>query len=124
MLMIQGRHPKKAAKTQYEFTRRTQACLIGCRSLLLCMTNLMYYLDCTWEILSAQLIIFSHTVLECPMLHNPDNGQITYTKVGSVATYACLEGYTISGSETQTCQADGTWTGSQPTCVCKFMAMI
>ena len=72
-------------------------------------------------------MVLFHTVLECPMLRNPDNGQITYTnglKVGSVATYACFQGYAINGSETQTCQADGTWSGSHPTCVCKFMAMI
>ena len=40
---------------------------------------------------------------------------LTYVSNG-VATYTCAAGYSMLGSNTRTCQADGTWSGSEPTC--------
>jgi len=40
---------------------------------------------------------------------------LTYAFNG-VATYTCVIGYYLSGSSTRLCQADGTWSGSRPTC--------
>ena len=39
----------------------------------------------------------------------------TYISNG-VATYTCESGYSVTGSDTRTCQADGLWSGSEPTC--------
>jgi len=40
-----------------------------------------------------------------------------YTFIANgVATYSCLTGYLMSGSNTRACQADGTWSGTAPTC--------
>src|SRR5262249_28751942 len=54
-----------------------------------------------------------------PNLTAPTNGTVTPTSgtTGTVATYACNTGFTLSGSAMRTCQTDGTWGGSAPTCV-------
>jgi hypothetical protein len=48
----------------------------------------------------------------------PANGSLSHTTTtyGSTATYSCDAGYGLVGAETVTCQADGTWSGSAPTC--------
>lgn len=53
-----------------------------------------------------------------PDLTAPMNGQVTRTTgvTGDVATYSCSGGYTLSGNATRTCQPDGTWSGTAPTC--------
>ena len=38
------------------------------------------------------------------------------TTFDSRATYTCDTGYTLSGSQSRTCRADGTWTLSKPLC--------
>ena len=57
-------------------------------------------------------------VVDCGLLDNPENGFVTLfsTSFRSVATYECLDGYTLEGDSTRTCQADATWSGSEPTC--------
>ena len=40
------------------------------------------------------------------------------TKYGATASYYCSSAYSLQGSATRTCQADGTWDGTAPTCVC------
>ena len=54
----------------------------------------------------------------CPTLTSPANGAVSApTKtVGSVARYSCSSGYTLSGVATRTCQSNGEWSGSQPSC--------
>ena len=50
------------------------------------------------------------------------NGMLTYqdtpqgTTFEQTATYSCNSGYNLVGSMTRTCQANGVWSGSQPTC--------
>ncbi|CAH1248684.1 CSMD1 [Branchiostoma lanceolatum] len=41
---------------------------------------------------------------------------------GDTASYTCYPGYELAGSSTQTCQADGTWSGTAPTCARKQCA--
>ena len=50
------------------------------------------------------------------------NGVVSVTgqRSGDTATYTCDSGYELVGSATRTCQADGSWTGSAPTCVGKL----
>jgi hypothetical protein len=47
-----------------------------------------------------------------------DHGSVSAptTTYGFVATYSCAAGYTLAGSATRTCQADGSWSGTPPTC--------
>ena len=46
------------------------------------------------------------------------NGQVCYngTIAGSVATYSCDEGFTLTGSAERTCRSDGRWNGSIASC--------
>ncbi len=66
------------------------------------------------------------TVVDCGSLTNPDNGMVdtSMTTEGSTATYTCNTGYNISPGDTRTCQANGTWSGSEPTCDRKFKYVI
>lgn len=53
-----------------------------------------------------------------PALTAPANGSVNVTTgvTGDVATYACDQGYTLSGDNTQTCLPSGEWSGTAPTC--------
>ena len=51
------------------------------------------------------------------MLTDPENGAVTdNTDVDTQANYTCDAGYCLNGTRSRTCQNDGNWTGTQPTC--------
>lgn len=57
--------------------------------------------------------------MECGVLVDPANGRVTLSmgrSVTSEASYTCNEGFTLSGDTMRTCQPDGEWSGSEPTC--------
>ena len=65
----------------------------------------------------------SHTFLslclDCGNLDEPTDGAVTMSNMNvynSVATYSCNTGYMLIGATQRTCQADGSWSGSGPTC--------
>ena len=56
-----------------------------------------------------------------------ENGEVTYDKkqvfnskgrypIGTVATYTCADGYSLSGSDSNTCEDSGNWETTLPTC--------
>ena len=52
-----------------------------------------------------------------------NNGQIQGSDYSYNAkiTYSCIAAnFKLSGSEERICQADGTWSGTQPACLGKF----
>lgn len=56
---------------------------------------------------------------DCGNLNNPSGGRVTVTATtyNEEAEYECVIGYYISGGSTQrTCQADGTWNGTELQC--------
>ncbi len=67
-------------------------------------------------------------IVICSDLPSLTNGVIDYggavstnsRQVDTVATYTCDTGYTINGSSTRTCESDGMWSGSTPTCQRKW----
>ena len=38
------------------------------------------------------------------------------TMIGDTATYQCDQHFQLNGEDTRTCQDDGTWSGTAPTC--------
>jgi len=69
--------------------------------------------DGTWSGTAPACIIVS-----CPTLTeaSPLSVNVSSLTYFSVATYLCIIGYSLSGSSTRTCLADGTWSGLAPTC--------
>ena len=64
-------------------------------------------------------VVLLLTVVNCGILANPANGQVTHTggtTFGQTATYSCNTGYNLVGDNTRTCQATGVWSGNTPTC--------
>lgn len=57
-------------------------------------------------------------LVDCGTLSPPANGAVETdgTRYLSTATYACDVGHELVGGATRTCQADGRWSGSAPTC--------
>ena len=62
---------------------------------------------------------FLSPVVDCGVPPSVDGGDfnVTETTFESIARYGCNEGFTLSGSQSRTCQADGTWSGTDPVCV-------
>ncbi len=75
---------------------------------------------------TVAIVLVFPAVVTCPALTNPDNGVVTLpnNNLESTATYTCDNGYTLTGdTTTRTCQANGMWSGSDPTCTRKFNAL-
>jgi len=49
----------------------------------------------------------------------PDNGEKNSSsyKYDNVVSFSCNVGYNMQGSQVRTCQTNGEWTGTQPTCL-------
>ena len=63
-------------------------------------------------------LIALYAVVFCGDPGVPANGfrNVTSTEFGSTVGYSCVLGYELQGSNARTCQADGLWSGSVPTC--------
>ena len=65
------------------------------------------------------MILLILAVVDCGILNDPANGQVTLNAgktFGQNATYRCNTGYNLMGNSSRTCQATGNWSGSAPTC--------
>ncbi|KAM6968265.1 CUB and sushi domain-containing protein 3-like [Aplochiton taeniatus] len=73
--------------------------------------------DSTWSGSQPRCIEPTRTACENP--GTPDHGSMNYStgfKVGSRVEFQCQLGHLLQGSTTRQCQADLTWSGSQPQC--------
>ena len=71
--------------------------------------------------ISLQGLLTQHlpAVVDCGSPSLPANGQVqtkSGTTFGSIATYTCDTGYTLSDSSSRTCGAKGKWSPSEPSC--------
>ena len=71
-----------------------------------------------YDTVFLSIILYVSYIGLCPELTNPANGSVlTHDNTqDSTATYTCNTGYQLTGNSTRTCQFDGTWSGSSPTC--------
>ena len=62
-------------------------------------------------------------LVTCTQLTNPDNGVINCSlgdngipSYADTCSFTCNTGYELTGSDTRTCQNDGSWSGSNAAC--------
>ena len=62
--------------------------------------------------------------IRCDTLSTPVNGEITCRSgrvgvgyEGDICSFTCNSGYELIGSDTRTCQSDGSWNGSPVCCI-------
>ncbi|XP_078699953.1 E-selectin-like [Branchiostoma floridae x Branchiostoma belcheri] len=68
--------------------------------------------DSTWS-----GIVPTCTRVQCPTLQSPTNGGSSGDNYyQDVMSFTCDSGYQLEGLASLTCQADGTWSGSVPSC--------
>ena len=74
---------------------------------------------------NKSLSIVFVTGATCPAPSAPVNGQVSGNgnSFGDVVTFKCNLGYNLTGSATRRCQADGSWSGTQPSCESEFFHM-
>ena len=63
------------------------------------------------------------SVVNCLLFGNLNNGMITCAlrddgvpSYQDTCSFTCNTGYELTGSDTRTCQSDGSWSGSNVTC--------
>jgi len=69
--------------------------------------------------LSLCLSLLSTSEIFCLTLRPPANGAVNVSDVavGSTAEYSCDGGFRLLGLKQRNCLQNGTWTGTEPTCM-------
>ena len=72
------------------------------------------------QFLNEALILL---IVFCSSLANPNNGMISCSlgddgvySYEDICNFTCNTGYELTGSDTRTCQSDGSWSGSKNNC--------
>jgi CUB/sushi domain-containing protein len=74
--------------------------------------TILHQHGCTTDTLICEAV-------HCDLVVPPENGVIHYTNgitYSSIAVISCNEGYHLTGSGNRSCEADGSWSGTQPFC--------
>ena len=79
----------------------------------------------TIAVVYSQYFLLHTAVVDCDVLDTIENGYIEYsdgTVYQSVATYNCHIGHelTLPGNAMRTCESNGVWNGTAPTCNSEF----
>lgn len=71
-------------------------------------------------LMHRSLMVVLSCVVQCSVLVNPVNGSIFCSRqlpvYEDVCNFTCNTGYELIGGNIRTCQKDGNWSGSSPTC--------
>ena len=67
--------------------------------------------------------MFKYVLVPCMPLTDPNNGMINCSlgddgvpSYEDICSFTCNTGYELTGSNTRTCQSDGSWSGSDDVC--------
>jgi len=62
--------------------------------------------------------------IRCDILSTPSNGEMSCSSgsigvsyEGDTCSFTCNTGYELTGSDTRTCQSDGSWSGNDASCI-------
>jgi len=68
--------------------------------------------------------VYLYFTVQCSELIEPSNGMMSCSLGGDevpsyedTCSFTCNSGYELTGSDTRTCQSDGSWSGSDVTCM-------
>ena len=71
----------------------------------------------------ANIYNMTYTVVPCLSVTDPNNGIINCSlgddevpSYEDTCSFTCNTGYELTGSDTRTCQSDGSWSGSDNVC--------
>ena len=75
-------------------------------------------------VLCPSVLLHNYTLVPCPELLKPPNGMIDCSlgddevySYEDTCSFTCNTGYELAGSDTRTCQSDGSWSGSDNFCM-------
>ena len=104
-------------------------CIYQAKLLLPRVTAIIYCTYCVVAICFVSVCIFIITyislnfIVNCMKLTNFNNGMINCSlgddgvpSYEDTCNFTCNTGYELTGSDTRTCQSDGSWSGSDTTC--------
>ena len=79
---------------------------------MLCVYTLIFIFNNLYNVILCDLDI------PCPILEVPVRGYKVgnSNSFGDVVSFFCNQGFSLSGSNTRTCQLDGTWNGDSAVC--------
>lgn len=72
---------------------------------------------------SVYMCVCLHVAVDCGPLSPPENGNVELigTTFGEEVEYSCVTGYSLNGSPTRECQANGEWSGDEPSCISEII---
>lgn len=67
--------------------------------------------------------------ITCPKLRVPENGYLVKASACSNVVHAacgirCRIGFHLTGDSIRLCGKDGSWSGNEPQCLCKFFIYV
>ena len=72
--------------------------------------------------------IIDYAAVDCGPLSDPLKGSVhiynNQTVFESIVTYTCDTGYVLDGADTRICQANGMWSGTEPSCASKTYSQL
>ena len=85
------------------------------------MTIILLYAAC---MLKLYYIIMRDILVQCPPLTNPNNGVINcslgddgFPSYEDTCSFTCNTDYELTGSDTRTCQSNGSWSSTDVMCI-------
>ena len=85
------------------------------------------HIHCNWQtkgiITCIRVCVLYFALVPCPPLSDPNNGMINCSlgddgdpSYEDICSFTCNTGYELTGSDTRTCQSDGSWSGNDVVC--------